>query len=368
MEKLEEYAVKFLTRLLKIYSPSGRERKIGTFIADEMEKLNFKVRVDNVGNVIGEVGHGKPTILLCGHMDTVPGHIPVKSVDGKIYGRGAVDAKSPLASMILAAHSVGETIEEGKVLVACVVEEEKSGMGIKNLIKEGLSADYAIFGEPSGIENIIIGYRGSLKIKLTCKTAAGHSSAPWLFENAIEKMFELCWGRIKDAKFQENPPKGFFYNVSLCLTHLEGGSYAPNVPSKCKALIDVRVPPQLTCAQAYDRIIEYVMQFRKENPQVQVDVEVVDSVEPFEADKNSSLTRAFSAAIRKVTGKTLKLLKKTGTSDMNLLGRALKIPVVAYGPGDSSLDHTPNEHVSIEEYLSSIQVLREVLKKLLNLF
>ena len=366
MEKLEEYAVKFLARLLKIYSPSGRERKIGTFIANEMEKLNFKVKVDNVGNVIGEVGHGKPTILLCGHMDTVPGYIPVKIVDGEIYGRGAVDAKSPIASMMLAAHSTREVIEEGKILVACVVEEEKSSMGIKNLIKEGLSADYAIFGEPSGIENVIIGYRGSLKIELTCKTVAGHSSAPWLFENAIEKMFEL-WGRIKDAKFQENPPKSFFYNVSLCLTHLEGGGYASNVPSKCKALIDVRVPPQLTCAQACDKIIECIVQYRKENPQVQVHVEVVDSVEPFEADKNSILTRAFSVAIRKVTGKTPKLLKKTGTSDMNLLGRALKIPVVAYGPGDSSLDHTPNERVSIEEYLSSIQVLREVLKKLLNL-
>jgi len=366
MERLEEYAVKLLTRLLKIYSPSGRERKIGTFIAKEMEKLNFKVKVDNVGNVIGEVGYGKPTILLCGHMDTVPGYIPVKIVDGEIYGRGAVDAKSPIASMMLAAHSTREVIEEGKILVACVVEEEKSSMGIKNLIKEGLSADYAIFGEPSGIENVIIGYRGSLKIELTCKTVAGHSSAPWLFENAIEKMFEL-WGRIKDAKFQENPPKSFFYNVSLCLTHLEGGGYASNVPSKCKALIDVRVPPQLTCAQACDKIIECIVQYRKENPQVQVHVEVVDSVEPFEADKNSILTRAFSVAIRKVTGKTPKLLKKTGTSDMNLLGRALKIPVVAYGPGDSSLDHTPNERVSIEEYLSSIQVLREVLKKLLNL-
>jgi LysW-gamma-L-lysine carboxypeptidase len=366
MERLEEYAVKFLTRLLKIYSPSGRERKIETFIADEMEKLNFKVRVDNVGNVIGEVGHGKPLILLCGHIDTVPGYIPVKIFDGKIHGRGAVDAKSPLASMILAAHSIGKVIEEGKILVACVVEEEKSGMGIKNLIKEGLSADYAIFGEPSGIGNIIIGYRGSLKIELACKTAAGHSSTPWLFENAIEKMFEL-WGRVKDASFQENPPKGFFYNVSLCLTHLKGGGYASNVPSKCKALIDVRVPPKLTCEQVYDKVIECIVQYKKENPQVQVDVEVIDFVEPFEANKNSILTRAFSAAIRKVTGKTPKLLKKTGTSDMNLLGRALKIPVVAYGPGDSSLDHTPNEHVSIKEYLSSIQVLREVLKKLLDL-
>ncbi|MEM3640669.1 MAG: acetyl-lysine deacetylase, partial [Candidatus Bathyarchaeia archaeon] len=90
MEKLEEYAVQFLAKLLKIYSPSGKEHKVAAFIAGEMEKLNFKIRADNVGNVIGEVGNGKPTVLLCGHMDTVPGYIPVKVIDGKIYGRGAV--------------------------------------------------------------------------------------------------------------------------------------------------------------------------------------------------------------------------------------------------------------------------------------
>jgi len=366
MEKLKEYAVMFLTELLKIYSPSGKEHEVGAFIAGEMEKLNFKVKIDDVGNVTGEVGKGKPVVLLCGHMDTVPGYIPVKVVDGKIYGRGAVDAKSALASMILAAHLHGKVIKEGKIIVACVVEEEKSGIGVKNLIREGVAADYAIFGEPSGTENIVIGYRGSLKVQLTCKTETGHSSSPWLCENAIEKMFEL-WQVLKETRFQEKPQNSFFYNVSLCLTRLEGGSYTSNIPSRCKALIDIRIPPQLTCANVYDKITDRVMIYRRENPQAHVEAEIVDSVEPFEADKNSELTRAFSAAIRKVTGKTPRLLKKTGTSDMNLLGRALKIPVVAYGPGNSRLDHTPNEHVNIWEYLSSIRVLQEVLKKLLSL-
>ncbi|MBS7622003.1 peptidase dimerization domain-containing protein [Candidatus Bathyarchaeota archaeon] len=195
--------------------------------------------------------------------------------------------------------------------MACVVDEEKTSIGVKHLIKEGISADYAIFGEPSGTENVIIGYRGSLIIKLTCKTVTGHSSTPWLFENAIEKMFEL-WRRIKETRFQEEAPKGFFYNVSTCLTCLEGGGYASNVPSKCKALIDIRVPPQLTCAQVYDRISERIKRYRKENPKVQIEAEVVDSIEPFEADKNSNLTLAFFNRHKEGNGKNSKTFKENG--------------------------------------------------------
>lgn len=364
-KKIEEYAVQFLTKLLEIYSPSGKEQKVAAFIANEMKKLAFKVKVDAVGNVIGEIGHGKPEILLCGHMDTVPGYIPVKTVDGKLYGRGAVDAKSSLASMILSAHLIGENISNGKIIVACVVEEEKSGKGVKYLIEKGISADYAIFGEPSGTENIIIGYKGCLKIKLICKTLTGHSASPWFFENAIEKTFDL-WKMIKETEFQDNLQESRFYAITSCLTYLNGGGLISNVPSKCKALIDMRIPPQLTCLQVHNEISKRIMQYRKENPSVNVEVEIVDSVEPFETDKNNSLIRAFSAAIRKVRGKPPMLLKKTGTSDMNLLGRSLKIPVVAYGPGNSILDHAPNEHISIQDYLSSIQVLKEVLKKLLD--
>jgi len=364
-KKIEEYAVQFLTKLLEIYSPSGREQEAGAFLADEMKKLNFNVEVDAAGNVIGEVGHGKPVILLCGHMDTVPGHISVKKVNGKLYGRGAVDAKSPLASMILSAHLVGEKISKGKILVACVVEEESSGKGIKHLIKKGVPADYAIFGEPSGTDNIIIGYKGSLKIKLTCKTLTGHSAAPWFFENAIEKTFDL-WKIIKEIEFKNNRVESRFYSVTTCLIYLKGGGFSSNVPSKCEALVDVRIPPQLTCIQVYNEINKRVMQYQKENPCVDVEVKMVDSIEPFETDKDNALIRAFSAAIRKVRGKTPMLLKKTGTSDMNLLGRSLRIPTIAYGPGNSLLDHSPNEHICIQDYLSSIQVFEEALKKLLE--
>src|SRR4030042_290980 len=138
---MSEQAVRFLTNLLGIYSPSGKEEAIARFLAEEMVKLGFEVGKDGIGNVIGVVGEGEPVILLCGHMDTVAGHIPLRVEEGKIYARGAVDAKGPLAAMVMAAAQVvKDPTFTGKILVASVVEEEATSRGIKELIKGGITA------------------------------------------------------------------------------------------------------------------------------------------------------------------------------------------------------------------------------------
>ncbi|HUT17002.1 MAG TPA: M20/M25/M40 family metallo-hydrolase, partial [Acidobacteriota bacterium] len=146
---MSDYAVQLLTDLLKIYSPSGKEEAISNFLVKEMKALGFRVRKDSAGNVIGEIGKGEPTILLCGHMDTIAGQLPVRVENNKIYGAGAVDAKGPLAAMIIAAATVAqEPMFQAKIVVASVVEEEATSRGVKHLISDGVSADYAIFGEP----------------------------------------------------------------------------------------------------------------------------------------------------------------------------------------------------------------------------
>jgi LysW-gamma-L-lysine carboxypeptidase len=68
-----------------------------------------------------------------------------------------------------------------------------------------------------------------------------------------------------------------------------------------------------------------------------------------------------------VLNKAATLLRKTGTGDMNILGRALNVPVVTYGPGDSHLDHTKDEHILVSEYLDAIQVYKETILKLVEL-
>jgi len=359
-----DYAVDLLTRMIKIYSPSGNEEEISLFLADEMKNLGFRVHRDEVGNVIGEIGEASPVVLLCGHMDTVEGEIPVRIEDGHLYGRGSVDAKGPLAAMIVAASKFVKKGFPGKILVVGVVDEEGSGSGIQHFVKEGIQPDYAIFGEPSGLEKVVFGYKGILTVKVTVETPSGHSAAPWLFDNAIEKAMDF-WKQINRLHMREEKLKSRFYSITSCLTGIKGGnSSASFIPSHCEILIQLRIPPQLTPEQVFEEVKRKIDRYKATNPKVTVVVESVDIAKAFEADRRSVIVRALAWGIRKTTLNYASFSRKTGTGDMNVLGNELKIPVVTYGPGDSKLDHTPNEHIDIQEYLDSIEVLRKTLTKL----
>ena len=361
---MQEQAVRLLTNLLGIYSPSGKEEDIASFVAQELKKLGFQVGIDSVGNVIGTVGEGHPVVFLCGHMDTVAGIIPIRFEEGKIFARGAVDAKGPLASMIMgAAQAAKDPAFKGRILLASVIEEEATSRGIKEIIKEGIQADYAIFGEPSGVENITIGYKGQIQLKIICKTQTGHASTPWLYENALEKAYEL-WGQIKNNFSPVEKQESTFSAVSTCLTKIAGGQANSVIPFEAEMFLDVRVPPQFTTKQVYDDVRKVIERFKDSNPKVLVKTSLQDTVEPFEVDKSSPLVRALSISIRRVTGKPATVLRKTGTGDMNILGKAMNVPIVTYGPGDSHLDHTVDEHIIIDEYLNSIQVYKETILKL----
>ena len=360
----DDYAIDLLTRIIKIYSPSGNEEEISLFLADEMKNLGFRVHRDEVGNVIGEIGKGSPIVLLCGHMDTVEGEIPVRVEDGQLYGRGSVDAKGPLSAMIVAASKFVEGGFEGTILVVGVVDEEKGGTGIQHFVEEGIQPDYAIFGEPSGLEKVVFGYKGILTVKLTVKTPSGHSAAPWLFDNAIEKAMEF-WKQINRLHLREEKMKSRFYSITSCLTGIKGGnSSASFIPSHCEIRVQLRIPPQLTPEQVFDEVKRKIDRYKTTNPKVTVKVEKVDVAKAFEADRRSVIVRALAWGIRKTTLNYASFSRKTGTGDMNVLGNELKIPVVTYGPGDSKLDHTSNEHIDIKEYLDSIEVLKKTLTKL----
>jgi LysW-gamma-L-lysine carboxypeptidase len=331
-----------------------------------MERIGFRVSRDEVGNVIGKVGVGPPSVMLCGHMDTIPGFIPVRIEKGSVYGRGAVDAKTPLATMIVTCAEMIKRRCRGQLLLVAVVDEEGMGKGIRNIIRKGISADYAVFGEPSGVGNLTIAYKGSLHLKLVCETQTGHAAAPWLFENAIENIFQV-WKAIASTHFAEEDLQSRFYSTTSCLTRIEGGNGFGKVPSKCILHADVRIPPQITVERFLDKARDCVQRFGSEHPNTNMTIELEDKEEPFETDKSSALVRSFMWAIRRVTSKPAVLVKKSGTGDINTFAAAIKRPMIAYGPGNSHLDHTPDERVSIREYLEAIQVFREALNKLMLL-
>jgi LysW-gamma-L-lysine carboxypeptidase len=360
---MKNSAVNFLTQMLRVYSPTGQEEKMAKFLSHRMRRLGFKVRVDEVGNVIGRIGSGSPKILLLGHIDTVPGQIPVQRVGNKIYGRGAVDAKGPMAAMIMAAKECACTNRIGTVVVIGVVGEESTSRGMRYLLKKRLRADCAIIGEPSGTGRVTIGYRGRAQLKLICRTIGGHAGAHWLYANAVEEAYHI-WLVIKNTQFKWQKEGGRFYSVSMCPTQLKGGEFSNVVPSYCEMTIDVRVPPPLKCVDVIREIKRATSAYEREN--LEFTIEVEDTMEPFEVNKDSALIRALKGAIREERIRPVKLIRKTGASDMNFVGAYMKIPVVAYGPGNSQVEHTTEEYIEVQEYLTSIKVLRKTLEKLLT--
>jgi len=279
---VRDCAVDLLVGMVEAYSPTGEEEALAGFLYQEMEGLGFEVERDAAGNVIGRIGEGRPRVLLCGHMDTVPGVIPVRVEGGILHGRGAVDAKAPLAAMIVAASQLAREGYEGSIILVGAVDEEGKGRGVKHLVGEGLDVDYAIFGEPTDVGTVTVGYRGSLILRIACETETGHSSAPWLFENAIEKAVEV-WGVIRDHRAPREPPESRFHSLSKSLRRIEGGGDYSVVPSWCEIHVEMRIPPSLRMEQLRDEVFDLIDGYRARNPTVRVEAEVMDCTEPYTA-------------------------------------------------------------------------------------
>ena len=354
------YAIELLRNALELYSPSRSEATLANMIRDRcVNELGFEqVNIDNVGNIIATRGTGEPYILLCGHMDTVPDPVPVRIDNGYIYGRGASDAKSPLIAMLLAASEFPK--QRGTVIFAGVVDEEGNATGIKQLVKSKIGVDYAVFGEPSGVDNITIAYKGRLAIRLITDVGkSAHASAPWLAKNSIEEMYDF-WAAIKKELCDIGNSDSHAKSISCSLTEITGGSSHNVTPQKCKVTIDIRVPIGTTCDNVVGAI-DYVVKKVAENKGIRATYRIEDKTEPFEADHSSPLVRALLLAVLDVRNKRPMLLRKTGTGDMNVLGHSFNIPVITYGPGDPHASHTADERVNIEEYVASIEVYKRAL-------
>lgn len=354
------YAIELLNRSLKEYTPSRAEGSLANLIKDKsIDELGFeKTNIDNVGNVIATKGSGRPVIMLCGHMDTVPGRIPVRMENGYLYGRGASDAKSSLIAMLLAASEFPK--QRGTIIFAGVVDEEGNATGIKELVRSKYTIDYAIFGEPSGISNITIAYKGRFAFRLTCDVGtSAHASAPWLAKNSIEEVYDF-WQAIQLEIGRLDSGSDKSSKVTCSLTEISGGSSHNVTPQKCKITVDIRIPTTNTSRKIQELVASIVKEVSiKKN--VRATYRIEDMTEPFEADHTSPLVRALSLSIIDVCRKRPILLRKTGTGDMNILGNAFRIPVVTYGPGDPHSSHTVDERISIAEYISSIEVYNTTL-------
>jgi len=346
----DDEAIALLTRMVRIPSLSGQEQLLARFLVETMAALGFVAEIDGAGNAVGHMGRGERHIVLLGHMDTVPGVVPVRREGNLLYGRGSVDAKGPLAAFVAAAARAAP-LPNTRVTVIGAVEEEAATSKGAYYVESRYRPDYAVIGEPSAWNRITLGYKGRLLIDYTLERPTAHTAGRnrGICEEAV-----AYWQQVSRWAEAFNRDKtSLFATLDASLRSIRSSS--DGLRDRVKMTIGLRLPLGLD--------VEALVKNITETWPCDAIVTTRGYELPYRAEKRNRLTSAFLAAIRAEGGKAA-YVTKTGTSDMNVLGPRWGCPMVAYGPGDSSLDHTPDEHLNLDEYLRSIRVLTNVLRRL----
>jgi N-acetyl-ornithine/N-acetyl-lysine deacetylase len=345
-----------LAGMLAHYTPSGTERPLAEWLRDWLIPLGFTAEVDAVGNLVAELpatapvgaafrldveargrSHRDAPCVLLGHLDTVPGFIPVRREGDRLYGRGAVDAKGPLAAFLAAAiRLAARRPPRGRplVLVGAVEEEAATSRGARAVLDRWRPA-YAIIGEPSGADAITLGYKGRLLVRYRIERPVAHTARP---EDSVCARGVTFWTALRgqadawNAAYVPARDGAHFLALTPSLRAIHSGS--DGFTDWCELEVGYRLPPAFDLP-ALERWLEEIAH----RDGGRVTFRGAETAYP--AEQRGPLVSAFIRALRAEGLKPI-FKRKTGTSDMNVVGPVWNCPILAYGPGDATLDHTPD--------------------------
>ena len=323
-------------RLIDIESITPNESAVGDFLCDELRRRGMDPRKMPVEGARANVlatwpGHDRPEIVFSTHMDTVPPFIASSEDDGRIYGRGACDAKGIIAAQILAAEKLrGSGVFAGLLFL---VGEERDSIGAKAANQQSIGARFMINGEPT--ENkLALASKGALHVELVARGKMAHSAYPELGESAIDKLL-LALERLRNMCLPNDPQIG---PCTMNIGVIEGGR-APNVISDyARAHLLYRlIGPSETLKQA---ILEEVAGL--------TEVEFVLEI-PF-------------VKLRTVPG--IETMVAAFTTDIPALSN-WGAPVLL-GPGSIHVAHTEREYISKKQLHDAVELYRSVAQQLLR--
>lgn len=345
----KQTAETLLHDLVAIASPSHAEAAASQFLVGWMQQNGYdEAFVDDAGNAVGIIGSGSREVVLLGHIDTFGGSVPVRMDGRTLYGRGSVDAKGSLATFAVAAAQAALPADLRVVVIGAVEEEASSSKGARHALTQ-YQPDFCVIGEPSNWDRITLGYKGRLLLRWRWEGALAHSASNVTSppEHAV-----AYWQRAQAYAERMNTGRsGIFARLDVTLQQINSGQ--DGAFGWAEAVIGFRLPADSNPDQIAADLA----------PMDGATVAAYGHEQAYIADKNNALSRALRQAIR-AQGGTPRFVHKTGTSDMNVVGPTWNCPIVAYGPGDSALDHTPNEHISLDEYLQAIDVMSSMLSNL----
>ncbi len=289
--------------------------------------------------LVARVGAGATRLILHGHLDVVPGHpeqFSPRVENGRLFGRGAYDMKSALASMMLAVADLSGDIDGVEVELVVVPDEERSDPGencTEMLVRDGLRADFVVCGEPTDM-HVGVQAKGVLMVRVNVAGTAAHGATPWLGDNAVLRAVDL-FRRIETLPFAaESAP--LFERPSINLGRIQGGDAVNKVPDLCRMEVDVRYLP----SQSPEGVLA---QIRSLDPGA--GVEVLTQRPPADVPADHPMVRALLEAASRHEPSSASV-GRDGASDA-VAFLEVGVPAVEFGPRGGG-HHGPEEYVEIE--------------------
>ncbi|HUQ87487.1 MAG TPA: M20/M25/M40 family metallo-hydrolase, partial [Vicinamibacterales bacterium] len=315
------------------------EASVARTIAEAMRGMGLSVETQDVApgrpNVVGTLEGRMPgrSLMFCGHIDTVgvsgmkAPFDPVER-DGKIYGRGSQDMKSGVAAMIDVARVVSESggLAAGKIVIACVVDEEHASIGADALVTRW-RADAAVVTEPTDLQ-VAIAHKGFEWVEIETEGRAAHGSRPREGRDAIRSMGRVLNGLdTLDKQLQSRPPHALLGTASLHASLIEGGRELSSYPDRCHLQMERRTIPGEMPGAAGREVDDLLTRLRSEDPEFKAASKVMFARSPYEIAADHELPKAMLRS----TGNSASAIGMSFWTDAAVLGDA-GIPSILYGP------------------------------------
>lgn len=311
------------------------------------------------------------TLLYNGHIDTVPAgrgwkYPPFSAYEdenGVIYGRGTSDMKAGVAAMLYAAICLKRMNypKEGKLLLFFNVDEELINLGMKQFLKEEITADYAIISEPTELD-LAIGHRGTSRYYLKTKGTAGHACYVNQPDNAIEKMNKLLpvlfeWGsQIKKQKNHE-----ILGSALSNVTTIRGGTAGNIIPDECVVEVDRRLLPGETKEKVYQEYIDLLSSQSEVNYEFENYAFLPASI----IDKDHTFVQSIYNIVNQHK-EDVKIKSFEATCEAPFFSVEKGIPTIILGPGSLSQAHVVNECIHKTEVTKAGKLFIDISLQLLS--
>jgi putative selenium metabolism hydrolase len=358
-------------RLVQIKSYSGEEKEIVEFIVSKMIEFGFdEAYHDGFGNAIGRVGSGPIKIMFDAHIDTVKvteteqwAHSPFggEIVDGKLYGRGAVDEKPAMAGFMIAGKILkkiyGNDMPFTLYMVGSVLEEDADGYPLYHIIQnEGIKPDFVVLGEPTDLQ-VYRGQRGRMEVKITATGKSAHGAHNHKGINAIYKLAPVIEAIEKlDKKLKPKKPLG---KGSITVSQVT--SKAPSlcsVADYCQIHLDRR----MTIGENKNTVIKELKEIiKKLKSDAKVSIPNVEGISwkgtkfcqeayfpTWVYDEKHPLVEAAMSSSKQATGKAKSGVWSFSTNGVVTAGH-FGIPTIGFAPSKEELSHSSKEVLVLKD-------------------